>query len=307
MYRESGSEGPGKRNMEKNGAQDRIRFEIPSVSNLSREGFSCVDMHCHTNHSDAPVKVRDALRYAEGKNIGIAVTDHNQVSGSLEAISTASTTLVIPGIEVSALDGPHILVYFYSAGDLLDFYKTFIEKRKQDSPYLAIRASTSDILDWVSGYACICSAAHPYGYLLFNKGIGRCVERNYLEEDLIPRFDAIEVISGGMPRSENIRAVQMAEKYDRGYTGGTDAHLLHDYGRVLTCALSGTVDEFLDGVIRKKNIVVGREKSLVGKGLMGALITPRYVPYLFPSLAIHYEQNIPRIRRFFRRMGGQQK
>jgi hypothetical protein len=307
MYRESGSEALGKWNMEKIGEQDRIQFEIPSVSDWSREGFSCVDMHCHTNHSDAPVGVPDALRIAERKNIGIAVTDHNQVSGSLEAITTATTTLVIPGIEVSALDGPHILVYFYSAGDLLDFYKTFIEKRKQESPYLAIRASTSDILDWVSGYTCICSAAHPYGYLLFNKGIGRCVERNYLPEDLIPRFDAIEVISGGMPRSENIRAVQMAEKYDRGYTGGTDAHLLHDYGRVLTCAVSDTVDEFLDAVIRQKNIVVGKEKSLVGKGLMGAMITPRYVPYLFPSLAIHYEQNIPRIRRFLRHTRGQQK
>jgi predicted metal-dependent phosphoesterase TrpH len=293
--------------MEKIEAQDRIRFVIPPVSNFSGEGFSCVDMHCHTNHSDAPVGVADAIRIAEKKNIGIAVTDHNQVSGSLEAITTATSTLVIPGIEVSALDGPHILVYFYSPGDLLDFYKTFIEKRKQDSPYLAIRASTSDILDWTSGYTCICSAAHPYGYLLFNKGIGRCVERNYLPEELIHRFDAIEVISGGMPRTENIRAVQLAEKYNRGYTGGTDAHLLHDYGRVLTCALSDTVDEFLDAVIRRQNFVFGREKSLVGKSLMGALIAPRYVPYLFPSLAIHYEQNIPRIWRFFRRVRGQQK
>jgi len=308
MYRESGSEpGLGKWNMENIGAKDRIRFEIPSVSDWSREGFSCVDMHCHTNHSDAPVGVPDALRIAGRKKIGIAVTDHNQVSGSLEAVRTAATTLIIPGIEVSALDGPHILVYFYSAGDLLDFYKTYIEKRKQESPYLAIRASTSDILDWASGYTCICSAAHPYGYLLFNKGIGRCVERNYLPEELIPRFDAIEVISGGMPRSENIRAVRMAEKYDRGYTGGTDAHLLHDYGRVLTCALSDTVDGFLDAVIRQQNFVIGREKNLVGKGLMGALIAPRYVPYLFPSLAIHYEQNIPRILRFIRCMRGQQK
>jgi predicted metal-dependent phosphoesterase TrpH len=293
--------------MEKSSRSERIRFETPSFSDSSREGISRVDMHCHTDHSDAPVSVADALRHAERKNIGFAVTDHNQVSGSLEAIQRAKTTLVIPGIEVSALDGPHILVYFYSAGDLAEFYKASIEKRKQKSPYLAIRASTSEILEWASGYACVCSAAHPYGYLLFNKGIGRCVEREYLPQELISRFDAIEVISGGMPRSENIRAARMAARYHLGFTGGTDAHLLQDYGRVLTCAYSDTVDEFLDAVVKHRNIVVGKEKSLLGKGLMGALIAPRYIPYLLPSLVIHYEQNIPRLRRFLLRQSGHRK
>lgn len=293
--------------MDENWVNERVRFEVPSLTDLSREGISAVDMHCHTNHSDAPVRVPDALRYAAGKGIGIAITDHNQVSGSIEALQKATTTLVIPGIEVSALDGPHILIYFYSAVDLADFYRTSIEKKKQNSPYLAIRASTSDILEMASDYSCICSAAHPYGYLLFNKGIGRCVERNYLPEELISRFDAIEVMSGGMPRSENIRAVHMARKYHLGFTGGTDAHLLHDYGRVLTFAFTETVDEFLDAVKDHQNYIIGKEKSLFGKGLMGTLIAPRYFPYLFPSLAIHYEQNVPRIRRFLLRQQGQQK
>lgn len=293
--------------MKKSRGEERIRYESPSFSNFSIEGLCGVDMHCHTNHSDAPVRVTDALRYAEKTHIGIAVTDHNQVSGSLEAIKGATTTLVIPGIEVSALDGPHILIYFYQAGDLAEFYRTSIEKKKQNSPYLAIRASTSDILERASEYACVCSAAHPYGYLLFNKGIGRCVERDYLPEELISRFDAIEVISGGMPRSENIRAAQMAVKYHRGFTGGTDAHLLQDYGRVLTFASSDTVDEFLDAVTKHRNFVVGKEKSFLGKGLMGALIAPRYIPYLIPSLAIHYEQNLPRLQRFLHRKWGSRK
>lgn len=288
--------------MEQIWRKERIRFETPSLSDFSMEGVCRVDMHCHTNHSDAPVSVADALRYVEKNHIGVAITDHNQVSGSIEAISNAKTALVIPGIEVSALDGPHILIYFYKAGDLTDFYRTSIEKKKQNSPYLAIRASTSDILESAAGYACVCSAAHPYGYLLFNKGIGRCVERDYLPEELISRFDAIEVISGGMPRSENMKAVRMAEMYHRGFTGGTDAHLLQDYGLVLTCAVAETVDEFLDAVIQHRNFVIGREKSFMGKGLMGALVAPRYIPYLLPSLAIHYEQNVPRLRRFLQRL-----
>ena len=122
------------------------------------------------------------------------------MSGSLEASARATNTLVIPGIEVSALDGPHILVYFYEAGDLVEFYRRSVGKRKKKSPYLAIRASTSEILDWTSAYACLSCAAHPYGYLLFNKGIGRCVSGGYLPEALIRRFDAVEVISAGMTR-----------------------------------------------------------------------------------------------------------
>ncbi|MDD1709526.1 MAG: PHP domain-containing protein [Methanoregulaceae archaeon] len=286
---------------------ERIIFGDPFLADIDREGICGVDMHCHTNHSDAPVKISDLLRYAEKKKIGIAITDHNQVSGSIQAIKNSRTTLVIPGIEVSALDGPHILLYFYQPGDLQEFYKTSIERKKQKSPYLAIRATTSDILDQASDYSCICSAAHPYGYLLFNKGIGRCVERHYLPETLISRFDAIEVISGGMKRCENMRAVELAGKYQRGLTGGSDAHLLKDYGRVLTFAPDQGVHDFLDAVLKQRNFVIGKEKSLIDKGLMGALITPRYLPYLIPSIAIHYEQNIPRLKRFLMKKAGSGK
>ncbi|HNB03223.1 MAG TPA: hypothetical protein PLV88_02920, partial [Methanoregulaceae archaeon] len=56
----------------------RISFGDPLSIDVDLEGIRRVDMHCHTDHSDAPVKVSDALREAERKNIGIAITDHNQ-------------------------------------------------------------------------------------------------------------------------------------------------------------------------------------------------------------------------------------
>ena len=282
----------------------RILFRDPLSIDVDLDGIRRVDMHCHTNHSDAPVSVSDALREARMKGIGIAITDHNQVSGCIQAVKDSSRTMVIPGIEVSALDGPHILIYFYKTGDLQEFYRTSIEKKKQKSPYLAIRASTSEILDQASGYPCICSAAHPYGYLLFNKGIGRCVEKEYLPERLISRFDALEVISGGMQRYQNLKAVQLAGAYGLGITGGSDAHLLRDYGRVLTYAPSDNVEEFLDSVTHHRNFVIGEEKNLLDKCLMSALITPQYLPYLIPSIVIHYEQNVPRVKRFFMRNPG---
>ncbi|NYT07919.1 MAG: hypothetical protein GKC05_06675, partial [Methanomicrobiales archaeon] len=237
---------------------ERIRFGRPGIGDLEREGICAVDMHCHTNHSDAPVRIRDAVSRSRSLGIGISITDHNVVSGSRDAIESSPESLIIPGIEISALDGPHILVYFYDLSDLIDFYHHHIEGKKQQSPFLAIRLTTSEILDRVSGYSCLCAAAHPFGYLFFNKGIGRCVERNYLSPDLISRFDALEAICGGMPRSGNIRAAHLAERCNLGIVGGSDAHLLRDYGTVLTCSPADTVGDFLDSIRKHQTTLIGK-------------------------------------------------
>jgi hypothetical protein len=285
----------------------RVWFRRPAAKELVNEGFHAVDMHCHTNHSDAPVSIPDALEKARNRGIGLAVTDHNEVSGSLAAVREAAGLLIIPAIEVSALDGPHILMYFYTPGDLRDFYQRHIRARKQGSPFLAIRSTTSDILDQADGYSCICAAAHPYGYLIFNKGVGRCVERAYLPEDILTRFDALEAICGGMTRSGNIRAMHLAARYYLGIIGGSDAHLLYDYGNVLTFSRAHTVEDFLDAIKKHQNFLIGKEKNIFEKGLMGTAMIARYLPYTIPSLSIHYEQNIPRVKRFLRRAGGLRK
>jgi hypothetical protein len=285
----------------------RVWFRRPAAKELVKEGYHAADMHCHTNHSDSPVTIQDALSKAKSRGIGLAVTDHNEVSGCLAAIREAAGTLIIPGIEVSALDGPHILIYFYTPGDLRDFYQKHVRDRKQGSPFLAIRSTTSDILDQAEGYSCICAAAHPYGYLIFNKGVGRCVERAYLPEEILTRFDALEAICGGMTRSGNVRAMHLAERYYLGIVGGSDAHLLYDYGNVLTFSRGQSVEDFLDAIRKHQNFLVGKEKNIFEKGLMGTALIARYLPYTIPSLSIHYEQNVPRVKRFLRRAGGLRK
>ena len=286
---------------------ERVRFGKPVLDELAREGISAVDMHCHTKHSDAPVRIRDALARASSLGIGLSITDHNVVSGSREAVESSPGSLIIPGIEISALDGPHILVYFYAISDLIDFYRNHIEERKQQSPFLAIRLTTPEILDRASGYSCLSAAAHPFGYLVFNKGVGRCVERDYLSADILHRFDAIEAICGGMPHSGNIRAVHLAERYQLGIVGGSDAHLIRDYGTVITCSQADTVDDFLDSIRKHQTTLIGKEKTLVGKVLTGTVMITRYLPYIIPSLSIHYEQNLPRLQRFYGKMRGQRR
>ncbi|WFN34137.1 histidinol phosphatase [Methanogenium sp. S4BF] len=277
----------------------RIIFGEPDITQLSRRGLVGVDMHFHTNHSDSPTRVRDALALAKKKGIGLAITDHNAVSGVSEAERRDAPVLLIPGIEISAWDGPHILLYFFSVRELTEFYEKHIKDTKSSSPCLATSLTTPDIAALADEYNCVMIAAHPYGYLLFNKGLCKCIERKYLPARMYDTFDGLEVISGGMSHLLNEKAADVAEIRRMCITGGTDGHILSDLGHVLTCAPAETPDEFLEAVLHHQNSVMGREKSLIEKGIMASAMLPQYLPYTWPSLQVHYQQNIPRLRHFF--------
>ncbi|MDD1746971.1 MAG: PHP domain-containing protein, partial [Methanomassiliicoccales archaeon] len=201
---------------------NRIRFESPDLGALAGEGLAAVDMHLHTDHSDAATSVERALAKARQDGFGLAVTDHNEISGSLKAFAEARGTIVIPGIEVSAADGPHILAYFHSPRDLEDFYDRHIAPQKRSSPWLAIRSDTPTIAQALEKYACLAVAAHPYGYLMFNKGLQKCIDLEYLAPGTVDGFDGFEVICGGMAHSLNLKAVALVERKGKCFTGGTD-------------------------------------------------------------------------------------
>jgi hypothetical protein len=70
---------------------------------------------------------------------------------------------------------------------------------------------------------------------------------------------------------------------------------------VVTCAEADGPEAFLEAVVRKKTVVIGAEKNLLGKSLMGGIVLTKYIRYTIPSLHVHYEQNMPRIGRFLKR------
>jgi hypothetical protein len=283
---------------EKDDLHPEVIFRYPDYGELKKKGMAGVDMHFHTNHSDSHTRVRDALKLAKFKGIGLSITDHNQISGYFEAKRIDDSVLCIPGTEVSAWDGPHILLYFFSGGDMEECYKKEIEGKKSSSPYLATKLSTEDIVEIARDYNCLTIAAHPFGYLLFNKGLGKCVEREYLHPKIISDFSGLEVICGGMTRKLNLKAAGLAYEKTLCMTGGTDGHLLRDLGNVLTCSYAEDTEDFLEEIIHRRNYVVGQEKSLIEKGVMATVIVPKYFRYTTPSLKIHYSQNVPRLRNF---------
>jgi hypothetical protein len=277
---------------------DRIWFERPALETITSQGFFVADMHFHTNHSDSHTSVRTAVRSARKMGIGVAITDHNAVGGVREAEQIAGEVPIIPGIEVSTADGPHILLFFYSSSELAEFYARDLEKKKGSSPFLATSLSTSDLLEITDRYNCIRAAAHPYGYLVLNRGVAKSVEKDELDEEVFSCMEAIEVLCGGMTRRNNLKAADLALSRNLGMVGGSDGHLLRDLGGVLTCTESEHLEDFLEDIVRRRSLVVGSERNAVDKGVMSMMVLSKHLRYTLPSLAVHYRQNVPRVRRF---------
>lgn len=282
-----------------NGA--KVRFELPELPILKEQGFTAVDMHFHTDHSDGNAQLKDAMSKAKKGGFGIAITDHNTVSGSLSASRIKGDALIVPGMEVSAFDGPHILTYFYSPGDLEHFFRKHIEPNRQKAPWLATKLSTPEILDRTDEYNCLVFAAHPYGYLMFNKGVQKCIEGCYLPPEIIGRFDGLEVINGSMTHSLNVKALKLVEGNDLCFSGGTDGHMLKDLGDVVTCARRDTLDGFLEALSKRENLVIGQEKGPIKKLATGMMVMAKHSRYLLPSMAINYQQNSGRFRHYLNR------
>ena len=264
-----------------------VTFACPDIPALRKEGYIPVDMHFHTAHSDGVVTIPALLAGTRHQGMGCAVTDHNEISGAVQACREGRDQLVIPGIEVSACDGPHILLYFSGPRDLEDFFSRHIRERRSDSPWLMTRLTTGEILDAAEGYHCLRVPAHPYGYLVFNGGLGKCVDKGYLDRELYRQCEALEGICGNMNHAENLQALALALRLGLPVTGGSDGHVLSDLGTAVTCARAETPGEFLEELRKGRARVIGREKPFPSRLRTAAVISARFAPWFYPSLKIH--------------------
>ena len=264
----------------------RVKFEKPDMGWIKESGLLCADMHFHTNYSDSFTTVRDALDLAKKRDVGLAITDHNLIAGAIKAreLNKDYDRFLVPGIEISSWDGPHILVYFYNFDELTEYWTKNVRPYLSISPWLGIDKGTEWILDSLEDVNCVVSAAHPQGYLASIKGVQKAIDHGVLDENVAKRFDAYEVICSGMFRSENMNALEHAEQYGIGFTGGTDGHLLHEVGHVLTVSEATDLDGFLDDIVKHRNTIVGTEKQIPMKMLMGMASISRFSMHLPSSM-----------------------
>ena len=170
------------------------------------------DLHIHTNYSfDGTASVAAVLQHAKGIGLDvIAITDHNEIDGALEALDLASEfgIEVIPGIEISTLEG-----------DLLALFVT--QKIQRDQPLL-------DTVLKVGELGGICIAPHPMddGYRMHSLG-SYPIMKALRNPDAAKVLVAIETYNATiLDRTSNGYARILAEHLEIAQTGSSDAHVL---------------------------------------------------------------------------------
>jgi predicted metal-dependent phosphoesterase TrpH len=192
-----------------------------------------IDLHVHSMYSvDSTIRPEQLPLYARKRGLdGVAVTDHDCLDSALK-ISRESDFLILPGMEVTSLDG-HIV------GLNLE---EFVPKG----------LTADETVDRIHDAGGIAIACHP---LAFFKGS--------LGEHATSKFDAIEVInSSAVPFRYSVRrSEELASRLGISRVAGSDAH----YGPEIGCAYTEVKAE-----LEAEDIVSAIEKGMCqpfGKGI----------------------------------------
>ncbi len=202
-----------------------------------------IDLHLHTTSSIDGVHSPKTMVLA-AKRVGLdglAITDHNSVSGWKEAVKAGKElgVLVVKGEEVSVYkDGnqvAHILGLFLSD---------------------AIESKTMpEVAEEIHSQGGLAVAAHP---------LDRYRGKNPDLEKYLDYFDAIEVMNSHTPFfKDNELAREFARKRKKPVTGGSDAHTKYEVGFCFTQAKASGLEEFRKAILKGKTAAYGRKASLL--------------------------------------------
>ena len=185
-----------------------------------------VDLHMHTDHSgDCATPVEVLLAEARARGLGaIAVTDHNEISGALEARARANGIRVIVGEEVKTAD----------QGEVIGL---FIEEKIPRGGTLA------EVIAEIKRQGGLVYVPHPFDRLHSVPDYEHLLS-------VLDEVDAIEVFNPRVAIAEfNDEAVRFAAKYRIPAGAGSDAHVPQGLGsvRIRMRDFDGP-DEFLESL-----------------------------------------------------------
>ncbi|MCK4554295.1 PHP domain-containing protein [Candidatus Parcubacteria bacterium] len=237
--------------------------------NLSSfHGSTFIDGHVHSNYSpDSTVRPLEIIKRAKeiGLN-GVAIADHNEIQGNLEATENNLDIMVIPAIEVTAGEnvkqeqlGAHILCYFNEPRLLKKFYDNVILPNKGHRAFGRLKLTIEDIIKNTKKYGGIAIAPHPF--VMAFTGIG-----HWLYPDIIQDIDAVEVINSYTAKSANMKAIEFSELNNKPITAGSDAHKLKEIGgAVMISQKVNSVAEFINEIKEKRIKILGKSMNSIVK------------------------------------------
>jgi glycosyltransferase involved in cell wall biosynthesis len=211
---------------------------------LGEKRFIHVDLHMHTDHSpDCATPVDTLLNTAKKVGLGaIAITDHNEISGALEARERANGIKVIVAEEVKTADQGEVIGLFIEEKIPrgLTLQETIAEIRRQGG------------LVYVPHPFDRMHAVPDYEHLL----------------DVVEEIDAIEVFNPRVAFSAfNEEAARFAAKYRIVAGAGSDSHVAQGLGSVkIRMRDFDGPEEFLES-LRDADIVRKRQSLLYVQAL----------------------------------------
>ena len=211
---------------------------------LGSRPFVHVDLHMHTDHSpDCATPVDTLLDTAKRVGLGaIAITDHNEISGALEARERANGIKVIVAEEVKTADQGEVIGLFIEEKIPrgMTLQETITEIRRQGG------------LVYVPHPFDRMHAVPDYEHLL----------------DVVEDIDAIEVFNPRVAFSAfNDEAARFAAKYRIVAGAGSDSHVAQGLGSVkIRMRDFDGPDEFLES-LRDADIVRKRQSLLYVQAL----------------------------------------
>jgi predicted metal-dependent phosphoesterase TrpH len=240
----------------------KILFERPNLDELTQR-YTVVDPHFHTHYSDGYNAVNAIVKRARELNIGIAITDHNDIRGAVE-LDRYKGLLNIPGIEITSKEGTHILVYFYDIKSLKAFYKNDVNPNMGHDIMSSTSLEMEEIIERARAFESVVVFPHPYSATF--TGIHNSYFSEERQDRLFKMVDGIEVINAENLNKWNLRSALLGFNLDIGITGGSDGHRLAQMGKVVSYAsCENDRHAFLDAIKNKQTKVIGKEIDLIRK------------------------------------------
>jgi len=188
-----------------------------------------LDLHIHSKYSeDGAGSPKEIIKILQNKGLnGMAITDHNNIEGGLNALKVAPKDfVVIPGVEISALEG-HLIA---------------LNVKKNVPKKLSIEETVEEIIE-EGGIPIV---PHLYRTMsgIKKEGLNRIQNK----------ISAIEVFNACSVPQSNLKTAKIAKKFKLGGTGGSDSHIPEFVGRGYTIVntTSLSLDSIISEIEKKK-------------------------------------------------------